>query len=106
MLLVTGDEQDVGACHGEKLQQTGDNISMEQSPDAPQEKKRENDKRSALQRHVGRRTSDWVMPVLFWLIGFSAILVAWHFYQRNLELEALNATYKEQILLLEREHKK
>ena len=73
---------------------------MEQSPDATQETKEKLDRRSALHRNVGRRTSDWVMPILFWIIGFSAVLTAWHFYQRTLELEALNTTYKEQIQLL------
>ena len=83
---------------------------MEQSPEAPQEAPQEPkakpDKRGALHRHVGRRTSDWVMPVLFWLIGFSALLTAWHYYQRTIELELLNATLKQQVQLLEREAKK
>jgi hypothetical protein len=79
---------------------------MEQSPDTLQETEVKPAKRGAWQRNVGRRTSDWVMPVLFWVIGFSAFLSAWHFYQRANELEKLNATLKEQVQLLERDHKK
>lgn len=75
---------------------------MEQSPDTLQEKEKRENKRGALQRHVGRRTSDWVMPILFWILGLSALLSAVHFYRRAVELEALYATQKEQVRLLEK----
>jgi hypothetical protein len=75
---------------------------MEQSPNAPQEKEQKQDRRSALNRHVGRRTSDWVMPILFWVLGLSALLSAVHFYRRATELESLYATQKEQVRLLEK----
>lgn len=118
MLLIAGDEQDVWSCHGENSGQNSDNISMTQSSDNMAEELMDNEtdnitdtekkpvKRGALHRNVGRRTSDWVMPILFWLIGFSAFLAAWHYHQRTVELERLNATLQEQVHLLERDHKK
>lgn len=75
---------------------------MEQSPGTPQETTGKPDRRGILQRQVGRRTSDWVMPILFWALGLAALLSAVHFYRRAAELETLHATQKEQIRLLEK----
>lgn len=75
---------------------------MEQSPDKQQHTSAKPEKRGGLHRHVGRRTSDWVMPILFWSLGLAGLLSALHFYRRTIELQSLNATQKEQVRLLEK----
>ena len=75
---------------------------MEKSPDKQQETSAKTEKRGALHRHVGRRTSDWVMPILFWSLGLAGLLSAVHFYRRTVELQTLNTTQKEQVRLLEK----
>lgn len=76
---------------------------MEQPPTISQEEKQK--RPNVLNRKLGRRTSDWVMPVLFWLIGFAGLLSAIHFYRRTVELESLSATRAEQVRLLEQKIK-
>lgn len=106
MLLIAGDKKNIWSYHDDNFGQNGDNIDMENSTGVPQQTKEKSHKRGALHRQVGRRTSDWILPIFFWIIGFAAWLTAWHFYQRTIELEVLNATLKQQVQLLEREHKK
>lgn len=60
-------------------------------------------KLSSERRQLGRRTSDWLMPVLLWAIALSGLLAARHFYMRAQYAESMNQTLREQVRLLEKE---
>jgi hypothetical protein len=57
---------------------------------------------AADRRSLGRRKSDWLMPILLWIVALCSVLAARHFYLRAMEAEAMNAVLKQQVQLLER----
>ena len=53
-------------------------------------------------RRLGRRTSDWLIPVVMWAIALASLLTARHFWLRAVDAENMNVALRQQVQLLER----